>query len=141
MSDLRTELDQLEDLRINYVIARAKVNSDAQGYKLAGIAKTSFYTWSAEERERLNNLAQRIKREVALRIMIQLQDAAEQAANVKVDGLKSRNEHVKQNSATEILDRVLGRPTQRQELTGAEGMPLKIIIDWDGGDDANGSED
>ena len=32
-------------------------------------------------------------------------------------------------------------PITRQELTGAEGMPLKIIIDWDGGDDANGSED
>lgn len=127
MSDLRTELDQLEDMRLDYVLARSRVNSDARGYRNAGISKATFYTWPEEERKKLNDIAQRVKREVAVRVMMIFQEAAEQAAQTKTDGLKSRHENIKQNAATEILDRILGKPTQHQEVNATGD----IVIRWD----------
>ena len=41
-----------------------------------------------------------------------LQDAAALAAEVKVSGLKSRDERVKQAAATEIIDRTIGKTDQ-----------------------------
>jgi len=126
MNDLRTELDQLEDQRLDYVMARSRVNSDAQGYRDANIPKATFYSWAEDERKRLNDLAQRVKREVATRALMILQEAAEQAAKVKVEGLKNRNDNIKQAAASEILDRIIGKPTQRQEVTGKDGGPVEM---------------
>ena len=109
-------------------MARSRVNSDAQGIKDSGVSKATFYSWKLEEREHLNTLAQRIKREAATRVMMVLQDASEIAANVKVGGLKSRNEHIKQDVATEILDRIVGKATQRTELTGKDGGKIEQEI-------------
>ena len=141
MNDLRAELDQLTDDRLDYVIARSKAKTDADGYRNAGIPKGSFYTWAAEEREMLNALAQRVKRESALRALMLIQDAAEEAAMVKVEGLRSRKEHIKQATASEILDRIIGKSatktqgkrrgyTERHEHTGADGGPI-ITVQWD----------
>lgn len=128
MNDLRTELDKLEDDRLDYVIARSKSRTDADGYRDAGIAKSSFYSWPAEERDYLNALAQRVKRESALRALMMIQDAAEEAARVKVDGLKSRKEHIKQATATEILDRVVGKAATKVEHTGDGSGPISVRI-------------
>jgi hypothetical protein len=130
MDDLRTELDQLKDSRLDYVIARSKARTDAEGYREAGIAKASFYSWPEEERTRLNDLAQQVKRASALRAMMILQDATEEAARVKVEGLKSRKENIKQDAASEILDRMIGKPLQRQEVSGKSGGPI-IVVNWD----------
>lgn len=119
MDDLRTLLDQLEDKRLDYVLARSKVNSDRQAYISAGINKTTFYhNWSPEERERLNDLAQRVKRETATRALIVLQDAAEEAAHVQVAGLKDRDARIRLASSDSILDRVLGKPSQPTDVSG-----------------------
>lgn len=130
MDDLKTDLELLEDAQLDYVVARSKVRTDAQGFRDAGIPKSTFYKWPEETRNYLNELAQRVKRESALRAIMILQDAAEDAANVKVQGLESRKEHIKQAAATEILDRNLGKPTQKQEITGKDGAPI-ISVNWD----------
>lgn len=41
-----------------------------------------------------------------------LRSAVDEAARVKFQGLKSRNEKIQQDAATEILDRELGKPVQ-----------------------------
>ncbi len=112
MTILKTELDQLQDLRLDYVMARSRVSTDAEGYREAGISKASFYSWPTDERDRLNQLAQQLKRETATRAMMVLQNAAEDAAKVKVSGLKSRDERIKQSAATEIIDRTIGKTEQ-----------------------------
>jgi hypothetical protein len=116
MDNLRTLLDSLEDRKLDYVIERSKVRNDKTAYTAAGIGKTAFFAWGTEERERLNDLAQRIKREAATRALMVLQDKAEEAAKIKADGLTSNNEHIRQDAASDILDRILGRAAQRQEL-------------------------
>jgi hypothetical protein len=129
MSNLRTELDELTDQRLDYVLARSRVNSDSQALRDAGMSRSTFYGWTLDERERLNELAQRVKREAALRAMMVIQDAAEAAAQVKVGGLKSKNEHIKQDVATEILDRIVGKALNKTEVSGKDGGA--IVVSWD----------
>ena len=132
MDDLQTLLDQLEDRRLDYVLARSRVTSDKQAYEGVGLHKSVFYSWSTEEREKLNDLAQRVKRATAIIAIRTLQEAAEEAAKVKVGGLRSKNEHIKQDAASEILDRTVGKSTQPIDVTSGGD---KIIVTLKGQDD------
>lgn len=130
MDELRTLLDNLSADRMAYVMERAQVRKDKEAYEAAGIPKSTFFTW--EDREQLNLLAQRVKREFKLRALRHLEDAAERAAEVKVRGLDSRKESIAQATATEILDRIIGKPTQPQEHTGRDGGPISVILTFGG---------
>lgn len=113
LSNLRAEIDQIaDDLQRAYVLERSKVNTDKDGYTNAGFSRGTFYKWDSEIRDYLNNLAQRIKTEVALQIMLRLQEAGMEAVDVKIGGLKARNENIKQKSSTEILEWLIGKPSQ-----------------------------
>ena len=114
MDDLVTKLDQIQDdQELNYVLERADVNTDKDGYTNAGISKPVFYRWPRETREHLNKLAIALKLETALKAKLVLRAATKEAAEVKVKGLTNRDERIKQGAATEILDRMLGKPVQK----------------------------
>ena len=130
MDDLRTLLDNLEPDRMAYVLERSQSKTDAEAFRGAGVSKATFYRW--EDREQLNALAQRVKREFKLRALRHLEDAAERAAEVKVRGLDSRKESIAQATATEILDRIIGKPTQPQEHTGKDGGPISVVLTFGG---------
>ena len=137
MNDLQTALANLEDRRLDYVRARSLATSDAQAYRDAGIAKAVFYTWPAEEREKLNELAQQLKRATVARAIMVIQEAAEEAARIKVAGLKSRDERLKQHAATEILDRNMGKPSQALDVTtGGKPLSWKDLINGDSSPDS-----
>jgi hypothetical protein len=53
------------------------------------------------------------------------------ASMVKVAGLDSSDEKMRQAVAEEVLDRVMGKPTQRQEVSGPGGGPLAVEHDID----------
>ena len=127
MDDLVTKLDQIQDdQELNYVLERADVNTDKDGYTNAGISKPVFYRWPRETREHLNKLAIALKLETALKAKLVLRAATKEAAEVKVKGLTNRDERIKQGAATEILDRMLGKPMQRQEIEHDIKRPVKI---------------
>jgi len=54
------------------------------------------------------------------------------AAMVKVAGLESSDEKQRQDVASEVLDRIMGKPTQRQEISGPDGSVLTVeyVNDW-----------
>ena len=135
MDNIRAELDKLSDNRLSYVMARSTVNNDAQGYRNAGISRATFYTWPIEERDALNELAQRIKRETVARAIMTIQDAADEAAKVKVAGLKERDARVRQAAASEILDRTVGKAADKVDVTsGGEKIKGYAIVSpdmWD----------
>ena len=116
MDELQAILDKLEDRELDYVLERSKVSKDSEAFRAMGISPSTFYGWDKERREYLAETAQRLKRANAVRATMVLQGAVEKAAQVKVSGLESRKDNVKQGAATEILDRMLGKPTQRQEV-------------------------
>jgi len=118
-------LDQLVDIELAYVEARTTALTDAEALRACGLASSTFYSWSKERRERLNGLAQQRKRDTVTQVLDILEKSATEAAQVKAKGLKSRKENIAQAAASDILDRVLGRPTQRQEHTGVGGGPIE----------------
>ena len=131
MDEIRTELDKLEDKRLDYVMARSLVTSDSAGYINAGISKTAFYKWSVDERDRLNELAQAVKRQTVIRAIKTLQDAADEAALVKVAGLKERDPRVRQSAASEILDRTVGKAADKIDVQSGGEAGLKIIVEYE----------
>ena len=134
MDSLRTEIENIEnDLERAYVIERSQVQTDKDGYTKAGMAKTTFYTWPTERRDYLNTLARRLNTEVAIQIIMELQDVGREAAIVKADGLRSRNEQIKQRAATEIIEWLIGKATQKTEekTAGEHKIIFEVIRDRD----------
>lgn len=151
MADLKTILDTLEDRELDYVVSRSTATSDAAAYKDAGVPKSTFYGWTAERRELLNDYAQQLKRQAKIRALLVLQDHAESAAKALVALLKSEDDRVRLNAAGDVLDRTIGRPQQSiQHSTpdgdGAGGVMIYIPDNGrgdhgdgvTGGDDGNG---
>lgn len=133
MNTIREELAKLDERRLCYVIERSKVLRDVDGYRNAGISRSSFYEYPVEERARLNELALRLKREAALKARMILEEGVEVAANVLIEqmaGGRRVSESVRQKAAVEVLDRVAGKPTQHQqvEVSGQGGGP--IVLRW-----------
>ena len=128
MDDLRTILDQLTDRELDYVFERSKVHTDADGYRNSGVGKHGFYRWSSERRDELNAMAQRLRRNRGLAAEVILVENAEKAAEVLAALLNDRASTVKLRAADSILDRTAGRATQKHELTGKDGGPVKAYI-------------
>jgi hypothetical protein len=55
-----------------------------------------------------------------------LEQSVVKAAQIKRAGLDSDDEKLRQGVSSEILDRMLGRATQRQEISGPEGGPIEL---------------
>lgn len=129
MSDLKAELQKLDERRQAYVIARSKVNSDAQALKECGISSSTFYGWDKAERDHLNELARIFKTEISYKVILKLKENAEQAADTIAELMqKSRNDNVKIKAAQDILDRTMGKAAQSVDVTSGG---QSIVIDWD----------
>jgi len=135
MATIREEIDKLDDGELSYVIERSKVLTDAAAYRAAGISRTTYYRWDNDVRDRLNSLAQRLKREAALKARMVMEEAVEDAARLlvaQIEGGKGKKvpASVQQRAAVEVLDRVAGKPTQhvQAEVSGKGGGP--IVLRW-----------
>jgi len=95
-----------------YVIARSKFSSKAETAKALGLSPDTVYGWPDLVDEAVDLLIDEITN-VAVDI---LTNAVAEAAMVKVVGLDSSNERVRQDVASEILDRRLGTAVQKSEV-------------------------
>ena len=112
-------------MEMAYVQARVSAFTDAEALRESGVARSTFYDWPKERREYLRSLALGRRRDIAVRAQEVLEENAVAAAQVKVKGLKSRRENIAQAAAGDILDRVLGKATQRREVSGVAGGPIE----------------
>jgi hypothetical protein len=123
VTHLSSIFDGLDGREIDYVKARVNEPSDRKALQVANLS----YGWLRSRNvEDLNRRAMAFKADVTYRAQEILESAVEEAARVKANGLKSRDERVKQLVATELLDRAFGKPTQRTELTGADGGAIEV---------------
>lgn len=123
---LRDELEALRSLnrcRFDFVLARAQSDTTTEALTKIGKSSAWYYSFPQDERTQLEALAEKLHQERALKAYYILEEATEDAANVKVAGLKSRDERTKQQAASEILDRVLGKAFQ--PVTGKDGGPIQ----------------
>jgi len=124
-------MNRLDDRELAYVIARSKAVSDSKALKDSGIASSTFYGWEESRREKLNELAQKFKRETAMRVLMIMQDNAERAAKTVTNLMDSRNENIKLKASQEVLDRSVGKAAQPVEVSGKDGENLVVKLSWD----------
>lgn len=133
MDDLRTELEQLDGERLEYVFARSRTSSKAEAMREAGISKSTFYNW--DDNERLDELANDLRRNRHIMAQPKLEEATEEAVKVLTELLNSNSDYVKLGAAKEILDRVIGKPTTKVSVEGNVKMYSVVSPDdWDDDD-------
>lgn len=140
MDDLGQILDNLSAEELAYVYERSTTHKDATAYKAAGISKSTFYErYDETRRDELNDLAFQIRKERTLLANRELIAKAQDAAQVLTKLLTDENPNVKLKAATEILDRTMGKPTQKTELFGESGGPVQIEVVYKNRDQRNGT--
>jgi len=108
MSQISTIFDNLDAREIDYVQSRANAKSDSEALRVCGFSRGWL---NSHNKNDLNERALDFKTDNVLKAQIILDQAVEQAAKIKAEGLQSRNERVKQDCASEIMDRRMGKPT------------------------------
>ena len=126
MNRVSTIFDGLDKRETAYVLARSDAVSNNEALRVCGFSKGWLNNRNIED---LNARADELRKNKAIRASMLLEEAVEEAARVKVAGLKSRDDRIKQAAATEIIDRSLGKVPQRQELTGKDGGA--VVVKWD----------
>jgi len=120
---LRAALAQLSTDQIRFVVARQHCDSDKEAAEECKIKVDTVYHWPDVVREAARLMAfdgvivaaEVLRRNVA------------KAAMIKAQGLESKDERVRQDAATEILDREIGKPVQRQQQSGAIETAVKLV--------------
>ena len=127
--EINTIFDGLDAREIDYVQSRANAVSDAEALRMCGFSRGWL---NSHDKDDLNDRAMAFKTDNVLKAQIILDRALELAAKIKADGLKSRNERVKQDCASEIMDRRMGKATQKidQNNTGETIIKVEYINDW-----------
>lgn len=127
--ELSKVLRQLTDKELHYVVARMQCDSEQQAATLMGLTRRALYA-------RYDGRWEIIRRAVTLAIQDGVITSLEMrrralldAMQVKISGLNSRSEAVRQRTATEIIEWQLGKATQPTELTGKGGgaIPLELF--------------
>lgn len=130
--ELKLALDALKSDRVKYdlVFALADSRNTIEALKSIGRSTSWYHSIPEDERNNILFLATELHANARMRAKEIFDAAIVEAAEVKINGLRSRNEKIKQDSATEILDRTLGKPNQ--PITGKDGGA--IVISWDDDD-------
>jgi hypothetical protein len=132
MTEINTIFDGLDSREVDYVQARANAKSDAEALRMCSFSRGWL---NSHDKDDLNDRAMAFKTDNVLKAQIILDQAVELAAKIKVEGMQSRNEYVKQGASTEILDRRLGKAVQKIDQKTEHSGEIDIIrVKWDDGE-------
>jgi hypothetical protein len=118
--------------QIRLIVAAQDYPTLKEAAEAIGVAPRTVYNWPEEVKRAIELFAQdSVSGALAIR-----RRYLSKAMAVKVTGLDSDDEGVRQRASTEIIEWELGKATQKQELTGRDGAPLKTYVtispdDWD----------
>ena len=108
--------------QLRFVAAMQCSATKKEAAELIGIEPNTTYKWPKIVDEAVLLAAQ--EREMAAREVFK--NHLMKAAMVKVKGLDSDDDSLRQKVATEIIEWNLGKATQKSELTGANGGPVEV---------------
>jgi hypothetical protein len=121
---------ELDDKETVYVFERSKVLTDKDAYTNGGFSRGWWFDKGAERKEKLNEIASMIRKDRMFAANRKLAEAYEQAIEVKIEGLRYNDKRLKQSVATEIIDRNIGKPTQRvEQKSEVDGTITVELID------------
>ncbi|MBD3354308.1 MAG: hypothetical protein GF364_22690 [Candidatus Lokiarchaeota archaeon] len=118
-----------------FAVAMLECNTKAEAAEAINLRPDTVYRWPDAVDEVVDLMTLDAKESA----VSMLTSALHKAVMVKLRGLDDGDVKVRQDSATEIMDRVLGRAKQTSEITGEDGGALVIqyINDWrNSGDDS-----
>lgn len=122
-------LAQLTSDQIRFVIARSDTESDAAACRELSISRSTVSHWPQDVRDNIATAVSLMAQDgLVTALHIRRRNLAKAMA-VKIKGLESDDERVRQNVATELIEWELGRATQRNEHTGADGGAIEIDSD------------
>jgi hypothetical protein len=116
-----------------FIAARLNTTTDKEAAEEIGLNDKTPSKWP--NKSLINDAIAELRIEAAAGAVEALKQSSLKAAMVIAGLLDSDDEPVRLRAAQDILDRVNGKPTQRQEITGADGESLSVRLDW--GDNAN----
>ena len=134
MDDLIAKLQGLKPEELDYVMARSSHNSVAAACRAANLSQSTLYRW--DNRDELDDLAAALRLDRHVEVELKLREALPEAVEVIITGLKERKYDTKFKAAVEILDRTLGKPTQKIDQKTEHSGSL-IVVNWDDENDAN----
>jgi transposase-like protein len=111
MDDLLAKLQELKPEELDYVMARSSSNTIGKACEEAGISESTIYKW--KNRKELDDLALALRLDRHIEVELKLREALPDAVQVIIDGIKERRYTDKFKAAVEVLDRTLGKPTQK----------------------------
>lgn len=126
--ELKQTLDELRPDRYKYafVYALSTGVSVTDALKVTNRSRGWFYGFPEEEQKRLIEIASELSVAPAVKAKEIIEGALSEAAEVKVSGLQSRNERIRQDTAAELLDRGLGKSTSNVDVTVKQNTPFEI---------------
>jgi hypothetical protein len=129
MDDLIKKLQELKPEELDYVMARSSTNSIASACKEANLSQSTVYRW--DNRDQLDELATALRLDRHIEVELKLRDALPDAVQVVIEGLKERRYDTKFKAAVEILDRTMGKATQKIDQRTEHSGKVEVIVEWD----------
>lgn len=127
MDELRTLLDSLDGVKLAYVYARSRTGKRIEAIRESGMSKSAFYELPEDEQDRLDELADQVRRNRVIVAEPKLHDAIEKAVDVLVGLLSADSEYVKLEAAKSIIERVMGKVPQKVDVPGDGQIAIAII--------------
>ena len=109
-----------------FVSKRVWAPSDAEAARECGVSPETVKRWKYDGVP-IDEVVRLMKCDGVIVAVEMFRRALVDADAVKVAGLTHRNELVRQAAANDIIDRNLGKPMQRQELSG------QVTVVWNAG--------
>ena len=125
--ELAQVLARLSVDQIRFVVARQEFATDKESAEEIGIKPDTVYQWK-HRGVPIDDTVRLMALDGVLVASELLRRNLAKAAAIKVAGLDSENEKTRQDVSTEIMDRQMGKPTQRQEISGSEGGAIVFEV-------------
>jgi hypothetical protein len=116
--------------QVRYVVARMDYPTKGEAAQAIGLKPDTVYRWNGNVERAVELMAlDTVESAKAVRVRNLLKAMA-----IKVKGLDSDDEKVRQNVATELIEWEMGKALQKQDLSNSDGSltTLKIIKASDG---------
>lgn len=129
---LHAEIELLraeEFWQADMVLALAKVRTATEACRQIGVSRGLWTHLGRERKAQIRKLADQVRHKAAVRAYYKLVDAADDAADEKLLGLKSQDEGMRQRTASEILDRA-GVEKQKVQKGEVEHR-VQVHVGWE----------
>jgi len=113
-----------------FAVAMLECNTKAEGADAIGLKPDTVYRWG----KAVDVVIDLLIRDATTSAVGILTSALHKAVMVKIAGMDDDDTRVRQDAASEIIDRVLGRASQPLEHTGKDGGPIETtamtLAEW-----------